>query len=319
MQVLQAAASRLSSPQLSILAFKVKVSEDHFVKVRGLIKDLIAKLKEDAAAEMEQKGTCDKGLAEATDSRDEAKMTIEEKTADISKSEAEKAQLLEEIDELHKGIAENQKALNEATELRDTESEANEKLYHTAVDGAEAVKFAITTMAEFYGEITLVQTAYVPLDAMDRSGKTIDDLAPGMGYSGEYHGNNKSSKGIQGLLEVILHDFVATSEAATDADTESKNKYDEFRTQTENDTDAKEAEVKVKEGTVAKVSDTLVTLMSDKSDADENLKYALAELEKLKAMCVDGEETYEERKAKREQEVAALKEAMQILIDWQSL
>jgi len=35
-------------------------------------------------------------------------------------------------------------------------------------------------------------------------------------------------------------------------------------------------------------------------------------------MCVEGEETWEERKAKREQEIEALKQALQILDEWQS-
>merc|ERR1719473_2089257 len=112
---------------LSAFALKVKLSEDHFVKVRGLIKDLIAKLKADAKAEAEQKGFCDKGMLEATTARDEAKMTIEEKTADISENEAEKAELTSEINALQKAIAENKKALNEATELRDKERSENEK------------------------------------------------------------------------------------------------------------------------------------------------------------------------------------------------
>jgi len=34
-------------------------------------------------------------------------------------------------------------------------------------------------------------------------------------------------------------------------------------------------------------------------------------------MCVEGEETYAQRVAKREKEIAALKEAMVILDEWQ--
>jgi hypothetical protein len=49
------AADRTSSKVLSAIAVRVSVAEDHFVKVRGLIKDLIQKLKDDAAAEASQK------------------------------------------------------------------------------------------------------------------------------------------------------------------------------------------------------------------------------------------------------------------------
>jgi len=45
---------------------------------------------------------------------------------------------------------------------------------------------------------------------------------------------------------------------------------------------------------------------------------ALESLESLEAMCVQGEETWEERKKKRMEEIEALKEALAILEDWQS-
>merc|ERR1719487_1630994 len=66
------AVERTGSRVLSALAVRVKVAEDHFVKVRGLIKDLIMKLEADAKAEAKQKSFCDKHMAEAINDRDEA-------------------------------------------------------------------------------------------------------------------------------------------------------------------------------------------------------------------------------------------------------
>merc|ERR1712050_760650 len=71
------AADRSGSPVLSAIAVRVQVAEDHFVKVRGLIKDLIKKLKDDAKAEATQKGVCDTGMAKALAARDEANGKIE--------------------------------------------------------------------------------------------------------------------------------------------------------------------------------------------------------------------------------------------------
>ena len=58
-------SSKLNSPVLSALAMKVHSAEDHFVKVRTLIKDLLSKLKADAEAEATQKGFCDKEMSKA--------------------------------------------------------------------------------------------------------------------------------------------------------------------------------------------------------------------------------------------------------------
>merc|ERR1719235_1197015 len=62
-------AKKLNSDQLSALAIRMK--EDHFVKVRGMIKDLIAKLEADASAEADQKAWCDSEMEKSTSKRDE--------------------------------------------------------------------------------------------------------------------------------------------------------------------------------------------------------------------------------------------------------
>merc|ERR1719235_2884802 len=62
-------AKKLKSDQLSALAIRMK--EDHFVKVRGMIKDLIAKLEADASAEADQKAWCDSEMEKSTSKRDE--------------------------------------------------------------------------------------------------------------------------------------------------------------------------------------------------------------------------------------------------------
>eukprot|EP00747_Dinoflagellata_sp_TGD_P156893 gnl/TRDRNA2_/TRDRNA2_177696_c3_seq8.p1 gnl/TRDRNA2_/TRDRNA2_177696_c3~~gnl/TRDRNA2_/TRDRNA2_177696_c3_seq8.p1 ORF type:complete len:710 (+),score=247.80 gnl/TRDRNA2_/TRDRNA2_177696_c3_seq8:64-2193(+) len=314
-ELLQSKADILKNAQLSAVALKVKLSEDHFVKVRGLIKDLIAKLKADAEAEAEQKGFCDKNMADATSARDEAKMTIEAKTADTHKNEAEKAKLNEEISALQEAIAANKKGLNEATQLRNKEKADNKKTLTDAEAGKDAVKFAITTLKDFYEGASMIQTRYTP-PAADRSGMTVSDMAP-KAFSGTYHGNQAQSKGIIGMLEVILSDFERTLETVEATEDEAQKKFESFESETESDNEEKQEDVEKKESRISDIEDALVTLADEKSDGEKKLDGALEELEKLKSMCVEGGETYAERVAAREQEIAALKEAMQMLIDWQ--
>merc|ERR1719272_1677777 len=105
---------------------KVEVAADHFVKVRGLIKDLIAQLKKDAEDEASQKSFCDKEMSAAIGSRDQANGQIETETANINKLNAEQKSLEKEVAELQETIAENTKALAEATELRLQEKKEKE-------------------------------------------------------------------------------------------------------------------------------------------------------------------------------------------------
>eukprot|EP00747_Dinoflagellata_sp_TGD_P143564 gnl/TRDRNA2_/TRDRNA2_176407_c1_seq3.p1 gnl/TRDRNA2_/TRDRNA2_176407_c1~~gnl/TRDRNA2_/TRDRNA2_176407_c1_seq3.p1 ORF type:complete len:692 (+),score=270.15 gnl/TRDRNA2_/TRDRNA2_176407_c1_seq3:106-2181(+) len=313
---LASAAGSLNSPELVSLTMKARLSKDHFVKVRQMIKDMIAKLKADAKKEAESKGFCDREMAEAISNRDEANMIIEEKTATTSKLSAEKAELTTDCEELAEAVAENMKALKEATEIRNKEKATNEKTLADSEAGKEAVTFAMTTLKEFYGSF-LQTSKYTPPNA-GRDGKTVGDMAPETA-GGDYAGNQQASKGIIGLLEVILSDFERTIETTTEEETTAQGKFDTFESETNADTEAKEDETTTKKNRISEIDDELMTTANDHNDAKTQLADAKASLEKLKPMCVSATETYEERVAKREQEIAALKEAMQILIDWQGL
>jgi len=61
------AAGRSGSHTLSALAVRVTVAEDHFVKVRGLIKNMIAKLEKQAQDEATFEEECKKNLASSTE------------------------------------------------------------------------------------------------------------------------------------------------------------------------------------------------------------------------------------------------------------
>eukprot|EP00747_Dinoflagellata_sp_TGD_P143570 gnl/TRDRNA2_/TRDRNA2_176407_c1_seq9.p1 gnl/TRDRNA2_/TRDRNA2_176407_c1~~gnl/TRDRNA2_/TRDRNA2_176407_c1_seq9.p1 ORF type:complete len:693 (+),score=270.62 gnl/TRDRNA2_/TRDRNA2_176407_c1_seq9:106-2184(+) len=312
---LASAAGSLNSPELVSLTMKARLSKDHFVKVRQMIKDMIAKLKADAKKEAESKGFCDREMAEAISNRDEANMIIEEKTAKTSKLNAEKAELTADNEQLSKEIAENMKALNEATEARNKEKSANDKTLADATAGKDAVTFAMDTLKSFYEGGSFIQTSYTP-PAAGRDGKTVGDMAPATA-DGEYAGNQGAAKGIIGLLEVILSDFDRTIKTTTEEEEDAQGKFDDFESETNADTKAKEDEVTTKKGRISEIDDSLMTTEEAHGDATEQLATAKAALEKLKPMCVPQGPTYEEIVAKREQEIAALKEAMQMLIDWQ--
>jgi len=307
-------AKRIQSPILSIMSMKVKLAADHFVKVRALINDLVARLEKDAGEELTQKGYCDENMASATANRDKANNDIEVAVSKISKLTNEKAQLNSEIGDLKQAIADNLKALNEATELRESSKEENTVTVETAKEGKAAVELALSILKQFY-QPSFMQTNYVPPNS-DREGLTVADRAPEV-FSGDYHGNADASKGIIGLLDVILSDFERTVETTEQDESTEQGAFEVFEKDTKDDNDEKDVSINGKEGEVADKEDLLVEREDDKVDAGVLLTDAKAELQRLKPMCVEGEETYSQRVAKREKEIAALKEAMVILDEWQ--
>merc|ERR1719498_1873325 len=117
----------------------MQMKEDHFVKVRTMIKDMIAKLESDASAEADQKAWCDEEMTKAMSQRDENIGAIEGDTATITKSESSIAKLQEEITALLQEIADLKKGLSEATTLRAEENADNTKTIADATIGNSGV------------------------------------------------------------------------------------------------------------------------------------------------------------------------------------
>jgi len=305
---------------LSAAMLKVKVSEDHFVKVRTLIKDIISRLEEQASAEATQKQFCDENMQKQVTNRDEASTKLEELKTTISAKTAEEAQLKAEVATLSKQIAENEKAINEATVLREAEHAENQKTIDDATVGKEDVELAIKILSEFYaaqgGKALLQAMRYTPPNS-DREGKTFADRAPTTSFD-NYEGKQSESKGIIGLLQVILADFERTISTVEEEEGEAEEKHSDFVTQTNEDSASKKADIETKEGQLETLADELVTAKDEQMDAEKALKLAQEELVKLEKLCVAGAESYEEKVEKRKQEIEALKQALEIFENWKN-
>jgi len=185
-----------------------------------------------------------------------------------------------------------------------------------SAEGKKSVEFALGVLTEFYSKAFVQKAAYTPPKS-GRDGKTVGDMAPKI-TEGEYHGNTDASKGILGILEVIAADFQRTHDTVEKDEADAEKKFQEFKKTTDDDNEAKGKELKAGEKKVSDLKDTLVTLTDDKMGAEKNLESAQTTLEDLKKMCVDGEETYSERVAKRQEEIDALKEALEIFENWKA-
>merc|ERR1719375_2437097 len=275
-----------------------------------MIKDLVAKLEADASAEADQKAWCDEEMEKSTSKRDENIGAMEGDLASKSTAEAKIAKLEEEIATLTSEVAELRKALSEATTLRVKEQAENTKTLADATAGLAGVTKAMKILKDFYDN-ALIQTSYKPPKG-DASGNTVGDLAPDT-FSGDFAGNQDAASGIIGQLDVIKSDFEGTIEATKSAESDADDEFTTFKDESETDISEKEDSVKTKEG---EVRDTTADLTGFKEDLKEHTELkaeALKELAKLKPACVDTGSDYDEKVARREQEIESLKNAYVIL------
>merc|ERR1719311_789447 len=231
----------------NLAALMIRLKEDHFVKVRGMIKDLVAKLEADASAEADQKAWCDEEMEKSTSQRDENIAAMEGDLASKSSAEAKIAKLNEEIATLMSEVADLTKALNEATELRGQEKAENTKTLADANAGLAGVTKAMKILKDFYDN-AFIQTGeqYKPPKG-DASGNTVGDLAPDS-FSGDFSGNQDAAVGIIGQLDVIKSDFEGTIDATKTAEDDAESEFQDYKTETETDISDKEGSVKSKEG-----------------------------------------------------------------------
>merc|ERR1719424_2469873 len=145
-------------------------------------------------------------MKSATSQRDESIGQIEGDMASKTSAEASIMKLKEEVQDLMNEIAELNKGLNEATQLRSTEKLDNSRTTADATAGLAGVTKAMKILKDFYDN-ALVQTGsmYKPPKS-DASGNTVGDLAPDT-FEGENHGNQDAAVGIIGQLDVIKSDF----------------------------------------------------------------------------------------------------------------
>jgi len=292
-------AAKINSRVLTALA--LRVAEDPFKKVKKMIKDLIVKLMEEAAEEAEHKGWCDTELSTNEQTRKEKTEGVETLHAEIDELEASISKMTEQITELTKAVAELDAAVAKATSVRDEEKAKNTVTIKDSQDAQAAVAKALGVLKEFYekaGEATSFAQAQAGQP------EVFDEPYKGMG------GENG---GVVGMIEVIQSDFARLESETTAAEAEAQKQYDEFMSDSSIDKAQKTADIEHKSGKKQNHEQSLQEAKTDLDGTQKELDAALAYYEKLKPSCVDVGESYEDRVARRKEEIESLQEALQIL------
>merc|ERR1719389_1452104 len=123
---------------------------DPFVKIRGLIEDMIAKLLKEAQEEATQKAFCDEEIGKSKKAQEEKQAKVDEYTSRIDTASSTIAQLTEDVKTLESEIAEIDKAQAEATKVRTTENTDYVKASTDFRDSAQAVAKAIEVLKNYY-------------------------------------------------------------------------------------------------------------------------------------------------------------------------
>merc|ERR1719456_1168505 len=176
----------------ALVALAYRAAEDPFGKIRGMIEEMIAKLLQEAAEEATQKAFCDKEIGESKASKADLEGKLDKVNARLEKSQSATATLTEDASKLSAEVAENDKAMTAATQVRQQEKSVFMAVEKDLSESQEACAAAMEVLREYYEGASLVQVG-TKTRAKARSDEEVDSQGDG--------------SGILGVLEVAESDF----------------------------------------------------------------------------------------------------------------
>merc|ERR1719478_564140 len=187
-----------------------------------------------------------------------------------------------------------------ATELRTEEKKKNAETIKDAEEAQAAVAQALTVLKEFYakaGDATaLVQVGEEP------------EI-----FDSPYKGMQAENGGVVGMLEVIESDFARLESETKASEATSQKEYNNFMSESKVDRSAKQSSIEHKTAKRQDQKQAHTEKTKDLEGTQKELDAALAYFDKLKPSCVDSGVSYEDRVARRKEEIESLQEALKIL------
>jgi len=306
-------AAQLHAKGLERLAQEVQAHlGSPFDIINNDIQKMIFRLMAEQKDEDEHKHWCDLELEKTQVSIDDKQDKMDDLEVKINDAEAYIGELTEEIKSANEMVAEIVAFMKEATEIREVGKKENDLAIKDSKDSQEAVSNAIAVLTDFYKESG--QIAKEPWEFIQQKGVELPD-DPETWDSSYTAVSDPSAQpgGIITILEKCNEEF-ATMEADTkaqeasdqDAYDSDMQEHDIEKAKRSKESDMKEAEKK------RLVSKTASMAKNRKHVADEH--EATVQYQKdLQPACVEGDSTYEDRKAARTDEIEALHNSQVIL------
>merc|ERR1719183_3018478 len=295
------ALAQLASRITAVFKYSQSTGDDPFVKVKGLIVDLINKLEAEAEAAATEKAWCDEQMAKTEQKKQELDEDIEKLTTKIDQATARSTQLKAEVKELQGELAALAKEQAEMDKVRSENHAAYVEAKADLELGLSGVRKALDLLRGYYGGAALIQNKVIGAFVQQPDPPVIFSKATGAGDS------------IIGILEVVESDFATN---LTKVETEEADEADDYEKTTQENAVTKTTkiqDVKYKTQEFTGLDKSIAEMSADRESTSSELSSVMEYYGQVKERCIAKPETYEERQAKRQAEIKGLKEALEIL------
>merc|ERR1719408_130986 len=301
-----AALTQLASRISAVIRYGASSGEDPFVKIRGLIADMIAKLEKEAQSEASEKAYCDEEMAKTSAKKQELNYEISKLTAKIDKAAAKSASLKDAVKTAQKELADLAKSQAEMDKIRREENTAYKAAKSDLELGLSGVRKALGVLRDYYGgaaaSASMLQDGTDMAAAMQQPAMPVKhSKASGAGGS------------IVDILEVVESDFAKNLATEETQEADASAEYERQSQENKVTKAMKEQDVKYMTAEFKGLDKDLSELASDRETSSTELSAVMDYYGKIRERCIAKPETYEERKKRREAEISGLKEALSIL------
>lgn len=286
---------------MSFLETTVKMADrtrDPFASVRKMIQGMLSRLFNAAADEKDQKAWCDEEMAKTTKQQDIKNRDITKLTNRVDEMDATMSQLSDELAQLNKDLSEMNQTAAEATEIRTKERTAAELAIKEYGEAQSLLQNAMSVLQDFYAEKqSMLQNNAGPPPAWDEDAGTQEDKA----------------SGVIGLLEIALADFQKLEQEARISENAAEGEYKTLMNESQVRKAVFTKNVEYKSTGKVKLASALQRSKADLQGYQRELAAVEEYFKKLQPSCTVKSESFEERAARRKQEIESLQEALQIL------
>jgi len=305
-------ASALHAKALERLAQEVQAHlGSPFDVINNDIQKMIFRLMAEQKDEDEHKHWCDLELEKTQVSIDDKEDKMEDLQAKIDDAEAKIGELTEEIKAADDMVAEIVSFMKESTEIREVGKKENDLAIKDAQDSQEAVSNAIAVLTDFYKESG--QIAKEPWEFLQKGVELPEDPET---WDSSYTAVSDPSAqpgGIVTVLERCNEDF-ATMEADTKAQEASdQDAYDSDMQEHTIEKAKRSKESEMKSAEKKRLVEKAGSMEKNRKHVSDEHEATVQYQKDLQPACVEGDSTYEDRKAARTDEIEALHQSQIIL------
>merc|ERR1719335_2106272 len=255
---------------------------------------MIAKLMKEAQAEASEKAYCDEEMAKTKAKKEELTDDIEKLSSKIDSDSSASERLKAEVKGLQKALADLADTQAEMDKVREETHAAYVTAKADLEQGIQGVQGALEVLRNYYQseEGAFMQQPAVP----------------------EKHEKSSGAGGsIINILEVAESDFTKNLAAEEEEEARAQEEYEKTTQENKISKVTMEQDVKYKTKEYTGLDKAVAENSADRDGLQTELDAVLDYYEKIKDRCIAKPETYEERKKRREAEIAGLKEALSIL------